>query len=140
MVSNYHWLTKEEFLEILGITQGIPGAISMKFATYTGYKEAGILGVFAANIGILLPPVIGVMILYSIFNKLSVNQNFKSFLKGIAFGTIGLLLAFAFEMAKSAKWSIYGGIILIISFLGLNFEVHPGLMIIFSGLLGLLIL
>lgn len=140
VVFNYHWLTKDEFLEILGITQGIPGAISMKFATYAGYKEAGILGVLAANIGILLPPVIGVMILYSVFNKISVNPGFKAFLTGIKFGTIGLLLAFAMEMAKSAKWGFNSVLILILSFLSLYFKIHPGLVIILSGLLGLVIL
>ncbi|MHC4654943.1 MAG: chromate transporter [Planctomycetota bacterium] len=35
-------LDKTDFLEVVGITKMFPGAISIKFATYTGYKPAGI--------------------------------------------------------------------------------------------------
>jgi len=41
-VQYHHWLDKPEFLEVLGIVKIFPGAISIKFATYTGYKVAGI--------------------------------------------------------------------------------------------------
>ena len=54
VVEKYHWLTKEEFLEVLGVVQIFPGAISIKFATYTGYKMAGVPGAIMANIGNLL--------------------------------------------------------------------------------------
>ena len=35
IVERYHWLTKEEFLDISGLVQIFPGAISIKYATYT---------------------------------------------------------------------------------------------------------
>src|SRR3989338_7514087 len=58
VVERYHWLTKEEFLDISGIVQIFPGAISIKYATYTGYKMAGFLGAIIANLGNILAPVI----------------------------------------------------------------------------------
>ena len=44
VVEKSHWLTKEEFLEVLGVVKIFPGAISIKFATYTGYKWPGYRG------------------------------------------------------------------------------------------------
>ncbi|HAH21030.1 MAG TPA: chromate transporter, partial [Candidatus Omnitrophica bacterium] len=44
VVQKYGWLSKEEFLEVLGMVNIFPGAISIKYATYTGYKIAGIWG------------------------------------------------------------------------------------------------
>ncbi len=41
LIGKYQWLTKEEFLDITGIFTTFPGAISIKFATHTGYKIAG---------------------------------------------------------------------------------------------------
>jgi len=51
VVKNNNWLSPDELMNILSITGFVPGAISIKFATYTGYKMAGILGVLAANSG-----------------------------------------------------------------------------------------
>ncbi|MHC4720497.1 MAG: chromate transporter, partial [Planctomycetota bacterium] len=58
VVENHQWLEKGEFLEVLGIVKVVPGAISIKFATYTGYKVAGVPGAIVANIANLLPPVL----------------------------------------------------------------------------------
>ncbi len=49
VVTNNHWLSKEEFLRVLGMVEIFPGAISIKFATYTGYKTGGILGAVAGG-------------------------------------------------------------------------------------------
>ena len=62
LVNNQQWLEKAEYLEMVGITKLFPGAISIKFATYTGYKIAGIPGVIVANIANLLPPIIFVLL------------------------------------------------------------------------------
>lgn len=42
VVTNHQWLTKDEFLKVLGMVAVFPGALLIKFATYTGYKTAGI--------------------------------------------------------------------------------------------------
>ena len=52
VVQNHHWLNESEFLEVAGITKLFPGAISIKFAIYTGYKVAGIPGAVIASFGL----------------------------------------------------------------------------------------
>src|SRR3989338_1397744 len=69
VVQTYHWLTKEEFLEVLGIVKIFPGAISIKFATYTGYKMGGIPGAIFANLGNILAPVILISAAYSLYAR-----------------------------------------------------------------------
>lgn len=140
VVSNYKWLGKEEFVNILGISQGLPGAISMKFATYVGFKEAGILGAITANIGIMLPPILGTMVVYYVSRGILVNLGLNSFLKGVTFGTIGLLLAFTLEMSKTVKWNLNGLVILLISFLCLHYKIYPGFIILLAGIVGLITL
>ena len=58
IVEKYHWLSKPEFLDVLGVAKLFPGAISIKYATYTGYKMGGIPGAIVANVGNLLAPAI----------------------------------------------------------------------------------
>src|SRR3989304_7583601 len=62
VVENHHWLSNEEFAEMSGITQIFPGAISIKYATYTGYKMGGIPGVILAIIGSVLAPAILILL------------------------------------------------------------------------------
>ncbi len=57
-MQRHGWLTAAEFLDLAGITAIFPGAISIKYATYVGYKIAGIPGVILANLGNLLPSII----------------------------------------------------------------------------------
>ncbi len=141
VVSNYHWLTQEEFLQILGISQGVPGAISVKFATYTGYRVAGIPGVILANLGVILPPAVIMLVLYGLLARYSQNPQLKLFLRGVTFGTIGLLMAMSIEMGGRISWNITGLILLLASLLLISLtKIHPGVVIVLTGLAGIIIL
>src|SRR3989338_6781411 len=69
VVENYRWLTKPEFLDVLGAIQIFPGAISIKYATYTGYKLAGIPGAIAANIGNFVAPAALILVAAALYIK-----------------------------------------------------------------------
>ncbi|MFH0876919.1 MAG: chromate transporter, partial [Candidatus Omnitrophota bacterium] len=77
IVERYHWLTKTEFLDVSGFVKIFPGAISVKYATYTGYKIGGSFGVVVANFANLLAPAICVLLMlvfYSRFKNLGPVQ------------------------------------------------------------------
>jgi chromate transporter len=57
-VQNHACLSEGEFLDVTAIVEVFPGAISIKFATYVGYKVAGVPGALVANVANLLPPVL----------------------------------------------------------------------------------
>ena len=69
LVENYGWITRDEFLDVLGITQLFPGAISIKFATYTGYKLLGIPGAIIANVGNILPPALILLGITTVYTR-----------------------------------------------------------------------
>jgi chromate transporter len=99
VVKNHNWLTHDEFLKVLGMVEIFPGAISIKFATYTGYKTAGILGAVAANLGNIFTPAILILIstyIYSIYEKnILVTKAFN----GIKFAVIGMIAAIMYQYA-----------------------------------------
>lgn len=53
VVGNRGWLSQQEFLNIVSISQVTPGPIAINSATYVGYKVSGILGSTAATIGVV---------------------------------------------------------------------------------------
>jgi len=93
IVQKHGWVTKDEFLKILGMVEIIPGAISIKFATYTGYKVAGIPGVIAALIGNMLTPVVLIMVVSTIYFHFENNKLVMKAFQGVKFVIIGMILA-----------------------------------------------
>lgn len=141
VVDNYHWLTEDEFLHLLGVTQSIPGAISIKFATYTGYQIAGIPGVIAANLGHMLPPVLAIALLLAVFERLGSSLSGQAFLAGIKAGTWGLIFGFAVTVARHTDLNLRSVLLGALAFVGIAFlDLHPALVILGAGLLGIILL
>ena len=69
-VDDYHWINKDEMLDLVAIAQSAPGAIAVNGAIVVGYKIAGVLGIIVSVIATILPPFIiisEVSVFYSIF-------------------------------------------------------------------------
>ena len=49
------WMSKEEFLDVLGLLNIIPGPNSTQMVMYFGHKHGGVIGMLAAGFGFILP-------------------------------------------------------------------------------------
>lgn len=49
------WITSDELMEITVIAESTPGPISINCATYTGYRQGGVVGAIIATVAIVLP-------------------------------------------------------------------------------------
>ncbi len=140
VVANHHWLTKDEFLKVLGMVEVFPGAISIKFATYTGYKSAGIIGAVTANLGNLLTPALLILLttyFYALYEKHEyVNKAFN----GIKYAVIGMIAAIMYQYAikNGGNWQEYV-LILIGAALIIFFKLHPAYVVMIAALIGILI-
>src|SRR5574339_257887 len=70
VVLKRNWLTDEEFLDLLGATNLIPGPNSTEMAIHIGYVRAGWMGLIAAGLGFILPAtciVLGLSWLYVLY-------------------------------------------------------------------------
>ena len=57
-VDQYHWIDKDEMLDLVAIAQSAPGAIAVNGAIVVGYKLAGFIGAVVAIIATILPPFV----------------------------------------------------------------------------------
>lgn len=57
VVARRQWLTREEFLDLLGATNLIPGPNSTEMAIHIGYRRAGFAGLLVAGLCFMLPAV-----------------------------------------------------------------------------------
>lgn len=141
IVTNHKWLNHDEFLKVLGMVEIIPGAISIKFATYTGYKTAGIIGALVANIGNLLPPAILILFVTQINSLYQQNESASKILKGIKLTIIGMIAALMYQYAvkNGNHWQDYALLAIGIG-LTIFFKLHPVMVVIIGAVTGLILL
>ncbi len=138
LVQNQQWLEKAEYLEIIGITKLFPGAISIKFATYTGYKVAGVPGAIVANIANMLPPVLFVVLASMLYSKYKDIPFIKAGFEMVQYAVFAMLIAVAIQLVDKSQIFQLKHIIIIIASFGLFFyvKVHPAFIIVATGILG----
>lgn len=138
VVERYSWLTKEEFLDVLGMVNMFPGAISIKYATYTGYKVAGALGAVVANLGNFLAPAIMLVVASVLYIKYKTLPSVKGAFNFIHLVMFAMIIAVAFRLLSFNQLLQWRNLaIIIISFaLFISTKVHPALIIILAGILG----
>ena len=141
LVQNHNWLSKSEFLEITGVVEMFPGAISIKFATYTGYKMAGIGGAIAANAGNLLPPVCLMILAFYLYSKYKDMPAIKAAFQMVRYAVFALIIAVAFKtIDHSQLLQIKFLCVIVVSFVLFVFvKIHPAFIIIGAAVLGGLI-
>ncbi len=97
LVTTTGLLNSSEFARMLGIVQMSPGAISIKIATYAGYKVAGVPGVVAANLGNLTPSVLAVIILFYAYGYLK-KHHMEGALRAIEYAVWAMLIVVVAKM------------------------------------------
>lgn len=138
VVQGREWLSEAEFLEVTGMAQVIPGALSINFATYIGYKVAGIGGAIVANLANLLPPVLFMMLAVLLYSKYKSVAFVKGGLEMIRYAVFAMIIAVAIQLVdKSQVFQLKYIIVIIASFVVFFFtKTHPAFIILGAGILG----
>lgn len=140
IVEKYHWLTKKEFLDVMGAVQIFPGAISIKYATYTGYKLSGVPGVIAANLGNMAGPAILIIFAANLYGKYKDLPNFKAAFSMVQLAVFSMLIALAFQLIDISQLLYPKNILVVVlSFILFAFtKVNPALILIGAAIVGAL--
>ncbi len=133
----HNWISIEQFLDIVAVSQMTPGAIAINNATFVGYKLAGIPGIIATTFGVISPSLIIITIVATLMKKFSDHPYVEAAWTGIRPAVVGLIMVAVISLGKEAITSYQGIIVAIISLiLIVKVKLHPILVIIVSGLLG----
>ena len=138
LVQNHRWLDKPEFLEVTGMAEIFPGAISIKFATYTGYKVAGVLGAIVANVANLLPPAFFMMVASVVYSKYRGIPSMRAALEMVRYAVLAMIVALAVRLVDTSHLLQFKYLaVIVVSFALFTLtRVHPALIIIGAALFG----
>lgn len=105
IVDKKHWVTKEEFLDLLAVAQSIPGILAVNMAVAVGDKIRGRRGAIISALGTIIPSF--AMILFiAIFltpDMIKNNETLNNIFRGIRPAVVALIIAPVFKTAKVAK-------------------------------------
>lgn len=119
VVTQQHWLSSQEFLNIVSISQVTPGPIAINSATYVGYKVAGIFGSLFATLGVVGFSVIATTILSTKLLKYREAPMLKSIFKTLNPLVLALILSAGVGTAQYVDKSIGSIVIALIAILWL---------------------
>ena len=100
-VSLYGWITEEELLNLIAISEATPGPIAINMATFVGSEQGGIFGALCATLGAILPSFFLVLVIVAFIKNLLKFAGVNAFLKGAQPAVIGLITATAGVMLLS---------------------------------------
>lgn len=114
VVAKKKWLTEEQFLDLLGATNLIPGPNSTEMAIHIGHERAGWKGLLVAGCCFILPAVFITGIFAWLYKQYGQFPEATAFVYGIKPAIIAVILAAIYPLAKKSLKSILLGIIGII--------------------------
>lgn len=107
IVTKRKWITQDDFINLLAISQSAPGILAVNISIFIGYKLKGIPGSIITALGTILPSFIVILAIALFFHNFQDNVIVERIFKGIRPAVVALIAAPTFSMAKSARISRY---------------------------------
>lgn len=150
------WLSENQLVDFIAISECTPGAFAINIATYTGTQMAGIPGAICATLGVVLPSLIIITLVVKLLSKFIQKDPVQEVFAGVRATVTGLLLAVFVGLFLSIilgmsdvyyKGEIsfdHIGLVLFAILLGISFikikgkQIKPILLILISAVAGIL--
>lgn len=142
IVERYHWLTLQQFTDVVAISQMTPGPIGINSATYIGYTVTGnIWGAVIATAAVCLPSFLMVLFISYFFVKFKNNKYVNAAMSGLLPMSVALIGAAALLLMNKDNFIDYKSILIFVAafFLTWKYKVHPILMILLAGVMGFIL-
>ncbi|MBD2122685.1 chromate transporter [Trichocoleus sp. FACHB-262] len=102
VVSRRQWMSREKLLDLLGVTNLIPGPNSTELAIHIGYERAGWRGLLVAGTCFILPAMLIVWALAAIYARYQTVAQVSWLLYGIKPVIIAIVVQAVWNLGKKA--------------------------------------
>ncbi|WP_322107771.1 chromate transporter [Candidatus Azobacteroides pseudotrichonymphae] len=103
VVEQKQWISQSDFVDMIALSQSIPGIWTVNIATFTGHKMKGIMGSIIAVMGATLPSFVIILIIAKFFQYYQNNLFVIKIFKAIRPAIIALIVVSVFTTAKTVK-------------------------------------
>ena len=144
------WLTGEELVNFIAVSESTPGPFAVNISTYVGMETAGLAGAVAATLGVVLPSFLIILIVAQLYDAFRKNRIVSGCMEGLKPAVVGLIGASVLSIAStvffgngvsagiltSPEFLISLGIFAVMLILAFR-KVHPILIIALSAAVGI---
>lgn len=157
-VSANGWLSAEELINFVAVSESTPGPFAINIATYIGTETGGefgfwggVLGAICATLGVVLPSFIIILLVAKVYDKFRKNKTVQGCMSGLKPAVVGMIAAAILSMVKTVLFPdgnlsvealknvsllISLGLAAVMTFLAFK-KVHPIIIICISAVVGI---
>ena len=146
------WLTDEEIVNFIAVSESTPGPFAINISTYVGMETGGFLGSVCATLGVVLPSFLIILIVAKFFSKFQNNSIVKGCMSGLKPAVIGMIGAAIVSAGKTVFFPdklsfnqiitfefVFSLLIFLLAFFLVMKKKHPILVIGIAALCGIII-
>jgi len=125
LVTKRQWIDDKEFVEMLSISQSLPGLNATNMAILVGEKLRGALGSIVAIVGICLPGAV-LMYVVGMFYRIHGDHVWvTAALKGVAAAAVGLILSTVVGLSEKSVEGKFDFVFMALTVIAVN-RLHLG--------------
>jgi len=110
VVGEYGWLTTQQLLDGIALTQAVPGPI-VTLVAFVGYGVAGVPGAIVATFGIYLPSFVAVLAVAPLLERWRHSDALRAGLKGVNAVVVGAIVGVALSLLPPAAPDVMSGVL-----------------------------
>lgn len=137
VVNNHQWISDEEFIDMIAVTQSAPGPVAVNSAVFLGFRLAGMTGALTALAGVVLPSFLIILMVAVFLTNAGQHILIQKFFAGVRPAVVALILAAGLGMGKKSLRTSSDYLVGAVSLgLLLFLNIHPILLILSGALWG----
>lgn len=120
LVTKKQWLDDSHFLELMSISNTLPGLNATNMSILAGDRLGGTFGSVLAMLGMCLPGFIFMTVAGILYGEHGDRPLVTAALRGVAAAAVGLLSATWYSIGKKSVKGFYDALIILLAVLGVN--------------------
>lgn len=109
VTENHKWITEEDVLDVVAISESTPGPIAVNSATFIGFRICGVLGSIAATLGVVIPSFLIMLVIFFVLDRFQDLKPVQYAFMGIRACVLALVIKALISMYKKCEknWISY---------------------------------
>ena len=101
VVEQKKWISNEDFIDMIAVSQSVPGILAVNIAIFTGYRMKGFAGSIIATLGAILPSFLMILLIAMFFRSYQENPAIVKMFKAIRPAVVALIAVPVFTTART---------------------------------------